>query len=130
MGEAKRRREYEACHRIPDDVRVDIASLVRSLDFSVNGLSSGLCLFRMLSGKCLFDILGLPASPVLGGMVYRAGPDRYRDVVSFCGSDNVGQLTDDGLLMGHWWLESGDDFIDFSCGDWQDSMRPELMIPE
>ena len=75
------------------------------------------------------SISDLPVTLMLGGLVYRIGPDPARDVVAFCGPGNLGQMTANGILLGHAWLESGSDYIDFSCGDWRASMGDHLMIP-
>ena len=72
--------------------------------------------------------LGIPTQLALGGLVYRAGPDPIRDVVSYCGPGNLGQMIGDDWV-GHYWIQSGTDVIDFSVGDWQKSMSPDLMHP-
>jgi len=71
---------------------------------------------------------GIPATLTLGGMVYRAGPDPHRDVVAFCGPGNVGQFVSGQGILGHYWIESGSDVIDFSVGDWRGDMTPDLSL--
>lgn len=70
-------------------------------------------------------------------MLYRAGPDEYRDVVAFCGPNNgcyfVGTGPFDKIVerwpqlfarnsngfLGHAWLRSGTDIVDFSVPKWR-----------
>jgi hypothetical protein len=108
----------------PNDLRADIATSVRNVEFSTG--AGGLCLFRAVIGLELLRLLGIPADLTLGGMVYRAGPDPHRDVVSFCGPGNLGFFAPGHGIIGHYWIESGSDVIDFSVGDWRGSMIPAL----
>jgi hypothetical protein len=120
MGEAKRRKQlgtYRTETVIPNDLKTDIAGAVQSIDF-ILPISGGTCLFRAMIGKRLLERLGFPAKIALGGMVYRVGPDPYRDVVAFCGKGNTGQIVNGGFL-GHYWLALYNDFIDFSVAEWQ-----------
>jgi hypothetical protein len=55
---------------------------------------------------------------VFGGMVYRCGPSPRLDVVAWCGKKNSGMITPMGII-GHMWLETDIDLIDFSVGSWQ-----------
>ena len=109
---------------LPNDLRADIAKTVRNVDL-ING-SGGLCFFRSLIGIEFLRLLGIPATLTLGGMVYRVGPDPRRDVVAFCGPGNVGQFISGQGILGHYWIESGSDVIDFSVGDWRGDMTPDL----
>jgi hypothetical protein len=111
---------------VPDDIKTDIAKVVRSIDWTITGWGGpgGLCFFRAFSGLLTLQKLGIAAKPTLGGMVYRAGPDPRRDVVAFCGEGNIGRRK--GLnLLAHWFVVSSDDIIDFSVGDWKEN--PKLL---
>jgi hypothetical protein len=105
---------------IPADIKTDIAKVVRSIEWRIiDGKRGGLCFWRTMTGVIVLTILSIPAQPALGGLIYRVGPDEHRDVVAFCGPGNVGTLMEGGLL-GHWFIVSGDDIVDFSVGDWTD----------
>ena len=108
---------------IPDDLKADIARSVRSII-----LGGGNCFYRAVIGMELLRRLGIPTQLALGGLVYRAGPDPIRDVVSYCGPGNLGQMIGDDWV-GHYWIQSGTDVIDFSVGDWRKAMSPDLMHP-
>ena len=127
-AKVERRRDKRPARPIifPDDLRRDIAHTVRDVEFDTHA-PGGLCFYRAIIGKQLLRLLGITADLCLGGVVYRAGPDPERDVVSFCGPGNVGQMID-GKLFGHYWLEHGHDIIDFSAGNWRGDMTPELAI--
>jgi hypothetical protein len=110
---------------IPYDIKVDIAKVVRSIDWVIqDGLpNGGLCFFRSFTGCTVLHMLDFEsARPVLGGMVYRAGPDERRDVLAFCGPGNQG-ATVKGHFLGHYWIVDGNDFIDFSVGDWKENAK-------
>lgn len=116
---------------IPDDLRADIAASIRGIKFSVGGddlCLGGLCLYRAVIGFEFLRLLAIPARLALGGMVYRVGPDSQRDVVSYCGEGNVGRLCEDGGFLGHCWLESGDEVVDFSVGDWRATEPEDLGV--
>lgn len=137
MGEAKRKRDAgypkgtgtgaatAPAIVIPDDIKRDIAKIVRAIEWPP--VEGGKCFYRNMTGWMVFQHLELPAKPAFGGMVYRAGPHEYRDIVGFCGEGNVGRIAADGAFLGHFWLILGDDFVDFSVGDWQ---RDNQTIPE
>jgi hypothetical protein len=104
---------------IPQDVKTDIARIVRSIPWKVPGDPVALCSFRAATGLFILDALGIPARAELGGMIYRAGPHPKNDLLAYCGDDNNGCIIH-GRLMGHIWLTSGDDLVDFSVGDWRE----------
>jgi hypothetical protein len=99
----------------PDDIKLDIARIVRSIDWV--GAAGGTCFFRMASGHVVLGYLAIPSAMALGGMVARIGPDPERDVVAFCGEGNLGRK-DAGGMLAHYWLLVGGDLVDFSVGDW------------
>jgi hypothetical protein len=104
---------------LPDDIKRDIAKTVRSIDWALSdGTIGGMCFFRAMSGWFTLKQLELPATPALGGMIYRAGTDERRDVLSFCGPDNIGTIGRRGLLA-HYFIVSDNDIVDFSVGDWK-----------
>lgn len=114
---------------IPADLRADIAASIRGIEFSVSGgLSDGLCLYRAVIGLELLRLLDIPARLAIGGMVYRVGSDPHRDVVAFCGEDNVGRLSGDWGMLGHCWIESGEEFVDFSVGDWRGAQPDDVSV--
>jgi hypothetical protein len=115
---------------IPDDVKADIAMLVRSVEWNVPSIKAGVCteVGMVTSGKCSFRTatgykvlheLGIPVLPVIGGMVFRAGPVEDEDVIAFCDADNYGCIINNNFL-GHSWLTLGHEIIDFSVGDWRE----------
>jgi hypothetical protein len=117
---------------VPEDIKRDIAKVVRSVDLADDGSDKGGCFFRAMVGWVALMLLGIAAKPALGGMVYRAGPDEYSDVVAFCGEGNVGrQLPDsDAGLLGHFFLVSGNNLVDFSVRDWKEQSRtPYEYVP-
>jgi hypothetical protein len=67
----------------------------------------------------------------IGSMVYRAGPDEVLDVVAFCGCANMAAAPN----LFHMWLETENEIIDFSAGDWHAQMArtpeagPEMQRP-
>jgi hypothetical protein len=105
---------------LPTDIKTDIAKVVRSLAWEVKGAHSefGYCFFRVMSGIAVLTMLGIPSSVVRGGMLFRAGEDPLRDVLAYCGPGNRLFVTKDAML-GHYWLVSGLDLIDFTPGDWR-----------
>jgi hypothetical protein len=129
MGEAKRRREAAVRMPIPDDIKSDIAKVARSIDV-VLGIKGGICFFRALAGYLTLMELDLSAALKFGGMVYRAGPDEERDVIAFCGRNNLGWSLRGQGVLGHYFLTYGDDIVDFSVGDWKstDCVGAELEV--
>jgi hypothetical protein len=114
---------------VPDDVKADIAMIVRSVEWTVPGLNpgvytpgigmstSGICSFRTATGYKVLHELGIPVLAVIGGMVFKAGPAE-EDLLSFCGDDDYGCIVDNNFF-GHFWLTRGNEIIDFSVGDWR-----------
>jgi hypothetical protein len=113
---------------LPQDLKRDIARVARSVDleFLEQFVEAGTCAARCLTGQLLLTSLGLETRLVVGGMVYRAGPNTTRDVLAFCGPGNLGCIHN-GMLLGHYWLSRGEgaveEVIDFSCGDWRGAER-------
>jgi hypothetical protein len=86
----------------------------------LSSLGGGLCLLRCLSGEAALVTLGITGYRlVIGGLLYRAGPDPLRDTVGFADEKGRGNFLPDGTFFGHTWLQAGESIIDFSCGDWQ-----------
>lgn len=121
MGEAKRRKARRA---IPKDVRADIAKAVRTINVSLEG---GTCFFRQTVAAAAFYYLGISYERRFGSMLYRAGPDPDWDVVAFCSYYNAGAITPTGFL-GHAWIESDEDLIDFTVGDWQWQIKGAIAV--
>jgi hypothetical protein len=92
------------------EIRNQIAKIVRSVEVPTNG---GYCFPRALVGSVVLGRFGIPCQIALGSMLYRAGFGLH-DYVGFCEEDNRGHHP--GRY--HCWIESGEDLIDFSCGDW------------
>jgi len=95
--------------------RDQIAAAVRSVSFWADG---GTCALRMAMGHLALTHLGLKPRPVIGGMVFRAGPDEMMDTVPFCGGSNYAEIVN-GRPLFHMWLDVDGDIVDFSCGDWE-----------
>jgi hypothetical protein len=103
---------------MPDDLKIDIAHVVRT--FCLTGVDAGTFLARAAIGHAVLHACGLPARLVPGGMLYRCGPHRRRDTLRFCLPDNRGgylHTGNDAHLIGHVWVEVGDEIADFSVGD-------------
>ena len=101
---------------IPTDVKCRIASIVRA--FAFDHYDGGVCVARALIGQQVFDALGIDTTLVFGSMLFRCGKHRTRDTLRFADHQNVGRVLSD-CMIGHCWLELGDDLIDFSAGDWK-----------
>jgi hypothetical protein len=67
------------------------AKLVRAIDFVMPPEfgPGGLCMFRTIAGMEALRDCKIEAVPYFGSMLYRVGPDPYRDVIAFCGRGNV-----------------------------------------
>jgi hypothetical protein len=77
---------------------------------------------RAMVGNETLRRLGFEPKLTYGSMLYRAGPDQRRDTMSYCTRGNSGYINNenyDGGMLGHLWIELGQDLIDFSTGDWQ-----------
>jgi hypothetical protein len=100
---------------VPVDIRDEVAREIGSVAFA---WGAGTCALRNVYAQGVIRArLGIEVPLVIGGMIYRAGPDRVRDVLAFCGPDNR-MMRAPGGIMGHWWLEAGGLVLDFSPGDW------------
>ena len=126
MGEAIRRQMNKGSHSplFPDDLKRDIAASVRSVEMETVSVAGGTqrvgdCLFRMFSGAQLMGMLGVNCHLEPGGMIYRTGPDPYRDVVAFGADRHSHGAMIGNRLAGHLWCRLGDEVLDFSVGDWQ-----------
>jgi hypothetical protein len=118
---------------IPDDIKRDIAKVVRSIDWIPEGGSTqgaGMCFYRAMAGWATLIALDIPASPALGGMVYRAGPAERHDIVAFCGEGYMGRRSDRGMLAHYFLVSDDDNIIDFSVGDWKETFVPEIVRPD
>jgi hypothetical protein len=103
--------------KLPDDIKDHIAATVRSYVLPFRSA----CWFRAIIGNFVLHTLGIEASVAIGSMLYRAGPDEYRDVMAYCGQGNVAYVTPEGSFLGHAWLQTDTDIIDFSVADWRDA---------
>lgn len=126
MGEAKRRRlagempdqRPAATMTIPDEIKCDIAKLVRRVSFmNPTGGTASTCAYRAVVGGEVLHQLGVPVTVELGGTV-RVGWHETRDVVAFCGPGNCGTMMPYGLVA-HYFLTRGSEIIDFSVADWK-----------
>jgi hypothetical protein len=99
---------------LPQDIKDDIAAVVRAVSYTTGG---GTCMFRAFTGGMALQAAGIEADRVVGGMLYRVGPDPMRDVVAFWGPGNFGCIRD-RRCFGRSWLRVGDDLVAFSVGDW------------
>ena len=103
--------------------RDQVAAAVRGVSMTMLG---GTCWFRATIGAMALAHLGMRPQRMMGGMIFRAGPDERLDTVPFCGPSNHAQWIGDRPLF-HVWLEVDGDIIDFSCGDWKSQ---ELLVEE
>jgi hypothetical protein len=94
---------------VPDDIKADIARVVRSINSSARSAAS---LLGAVIGFITLGPLGFKPQFCVGGMLYRAGPDRLRDTVPFRGPGNAGRLID-GQFVGHVWLRLDDELVDW-----------------
>ena len=117
MGEAKRRKlagtypqPTATSISLPGDLQRDIAQSVRSVELrlldegTMQRIVGGLCAPRAIVGARLLQLLKLPAKIMLGGMIYRVGPDPVRDTVPFCGPDNQAVNITVNSFLGHYWV--------------------------
>ncbi len=96
----------------------DIAELVRSVPRAFP-IGTGDCLDRSLVGAAVLTALGLPATLKLGALLYRVGPDPVRDCISIFAPDRHSVEYRNDFCVGHFYLRSGPDLIDFSVGDFR-----------
>jgi hypothetical protein len=119
----QRKAILEESQWIPDDIKIDIAKVVRSVDWR-SVIKDGYCFGRAATGHFLLTQLGIPAKLVFGGLVYRAGPDPSRDLLCYCDGYGYGCMIK-GKIFAHQWIQSNNDLVDFSVGDWrEDGARP------
>jgi hypothetical protein len=121
VGEARRRQAREAqlaakLLAVPDAERAAIADEVGAVVIR-QPVGEGCFARNALGRRVIARRLGIVAPLVVGGLLYRAGPDDARDVIAFCGPDGRLALRPDGCL-GHWWLQVGDLVLDFTPPDW------------
>ena len=96
---------------------------MRSVDWR-SVIKDGYCFGRAATGHFLLTQLGIPAKLVFGGLVYRAGPDPSRDLLCYCDGYGYGCMIK-GKIFAHQWIQSNNDLVDFSVGDWrEDGARP------
>jgi hypothetical protein len=106
---------------IPDDVKVDIARIVRRFEFDMPG--EGSCFWRARTGLLVLEECGIEAEMKAGGMLIRVGPHRQRDTMRYALHNNFGGYYN-GWLVGHAWNQVGDEIVDFSVGDWDEDVEP------
>jgi len=106
---------------IPDDVKIDIAGIVRRFDFDLPG--QGDCVWRARMGLLVLNECGIDAEIKAGAMLVRVGPHRKRDTVRYALHNNLGGYYD-GWLVGHAWNQVGDELVDFSVADWNEDVDP------
>jgi hypothetical protein len=112
--------------RVPDDIKADIARVVRSIKFT--GSIGGDCVLRAGIGYVALGLLGFRPQFCVGRLLFGAGPGPLRDTLAFCGPGNGGQMIDVHFI-GHVRLELAGELIDFSCGDWRHlDPRSELHV--
>ena len=90
-----------------------IGGLVHTVGFAE--FPGGTCFWRNYFGSMVLSRFEIPNKLILGGAMYRAS-ERPHDVLMFCGSDNRGH--NPGRF--HCWIETADEIIDFSSGDWKE----------
>jgi hypothetical protein len=94
---------------VPTDIKFDIASVVRTFDFS--GADWGTCFARAALGNATLVECGLTPRLMAGGLLYRVGPHGRRDTIRFCLPDNRGgylaPMDGASYMIGHVWNEVG-----------------------
>jgi hypothetical protein len=103
------------------EFRAGIAVMIRAVEFP--DAKGGQCLLRCLVALEMMRGFDLNPSLHIGSLLYRVGPDPYRDVVAFCGRGNAGFSVDGHGNSFHAWIGVGGDIADFAVGDWYDSAR-------
>src|SRR5262249_33701205 len=117
-------------HSADPDVRVGIARTVRSIDFKLpeQFTGAGKCTFRSLVAAEVMRHCQIDARIEIGSLLYRVGPDPYRDVVAFCGQGNAGYDIGANAAIFHTWIVAGNNIADFSVGDWP-GLSQEVRLP-
>jgi hypothetical protein len=139
MGQAKRKREQQQQSDVIADreFRQHVARRVRSVSLITPDsiLGAGICTFRSLVGWNVLREHGVAARIHVGGLLYRVGPDPYRDVIAYCGEMNRGGYIGGQRSLFHIWIGVADDVVDFSVGDWREQVRnidyatQEIQVP-
>jgi len=108
-------RRLETRMIVTPDIILEIAKLVHAVKFN----ALGACLWRAHVGQMVLGDCGIESNIVAGSMLFRVGPHRLRDTVRYAmpGKIYYGNRHN-GHFMGHVWLRSGDDLVDFSVCDW------------
>jgi len=88
--------------------RDQVAAAVRSVKPITFG---GTCWLRSALGAMALTHLGMRPRPVIGGAVFRSGPDPTLDAVNFCGSSNYAEWVNGNPLF-HVWLDVNGDIVD------------------
>jgi hypothetical protein len=75
-GAFGRPRALKSKPALDPEIKRDIARIVRGCDFGADPATGGLCFARAVTGTFVLHLLGFTqAKTVMGGMVYRGGPD-------------------------------------------------------
>jgi hypothetical protein len=90
-----------------------VNKIVRAVDFG----EFNFCIQRALVAREVLRRCRINAQLQLGSMLYRVGPDPYRDVIAFCGAGNAG-FNNESVASFHAWLTTDGYIIDHSVGDW------------
>jgi hypothetical protein len=77
--------QQTAIFAVPEDLKIDIAKTVRTVDWRQVIPDGGLCFWRNMTGVYVLTELDIPARLQSGGMIFRTGPDEVRDALAFCG---------------------------------------------
>jgi hypothetical protein len=91
-------------HNADPDLREGIAKIVRAIDFKMPGdfTGGGLCLFRSLVALEAMRHCQVEGHIEVGSLLYRVGPDPWRDVIAFSGPGNAGCDTSVGPIFHVW----------------------------
>jgi hypothetical protein len=65
--------------RIPDSIKCDIATVVRSVDYLAPD-PGGICVFRTLIGQLVLLRLHIPSCVAIGGVAVQIGPHPQYDL--------------------------------------------------
>ncbi len=112
--------------RLPKNITDEIARIVHSVCFSNS--QGGSCVLTARFGQIVLKQLGIDATLVYGGMMYRAS-HRSTGTLAMCHPQlRVGMVAPDGYMAGHVWLEALGCIIDFSSANWH--FEDDVMVEQ
>jgi hypothetical protein len=106
-----------------------IALQLGQLEFKGLPEIGGHCVVHALAAYQCIRANSIDCSIGIGSLLCRIGPDERRDVVAFCGPDNMGTILPNGDVAFHCWVRYRDWVFDSSVGSWKsiDAVACELL---